>query len=310
MKFNRSYYVQDYRFQGLREVILNDPFRWHGMVGIDTEAVASGQGIPNCITGDGKDRLYAASAFQKTGAVRDRYKRWTYDAIGAYIAKGLAQNRIDAAGKLIELYGKRVAIQEAYAIFRRHDKHPSHRIVRTEYSDGSIECREYKFKIKFYRDGNYKSGTYVPSEREIVAPYPLNYPKLLVRNEILYIVETEAECEVLTTFDFLTTSASDRDKTTLDWARFVRKREVVLLPARDKAGYEFATRVAESLRRVGCTIKIVQLPGLRGGENIRHWIKRGGQPDKLWQVVKETPVWAGLLFSYQSVSAQPERQRQ
>ena len=313
MRFNRNYYVKDYLFQEVREVVKRDPFLWHSRVGIDTERIAGGQWTPSFITGEGDDCLRAAVSFQTTGGVWDHHKKCTYTAVNAYIAKGLAQNRVEAANMILELYGAVVVVKEARAIFRRPSIRmrfdlPEKMIVRTEYSDGSVECEEYKYKIKRYRDGNFKSGSYVPSGKEIVAPYPLNYPELLIRQETIYIVETEAECQALTTFDFLTTAARGGEISTLNWSQFIRKREVVLMPARDKAGYEFATRVADSLSRVGCTIKLVALPSIRHGENITHWIKRGGQQDVLWQIVKNTPVWNGLLFSYQSVSEQSERQ--
>ena len=294
----QNYYVKDHRFQAVREVVQRDPFLWHNPIGIDTERIAGGQWTPSFITGEGDDCLRAAVSFQTTGGVWDHHKKCTYTAVNAYIAKGLAQNRVEAANMILELYGVREIVKATHAIVCERNRPIRYKIVQLDYCDGSVEFQEHEIRITYYKDGNVKSRRFVPTGREIVAPYPWNYPEFLTHEEMLYIVETEAEREVLTAFNFLTTSARDGDQGTLDWSQFVRNREVVLIPASGKAGSKFATRVADSLLRSDCKIRIVKLPNLRDSENITHWIERGGQQDALLQIVENTPICAGILFAY------------
>ena len=75
------------------------------------------------------------------------------------------------------------------------------------------------------------------------------------------------------------------------WGQYVKNRHVIVIPDKDKPGAEYAQRVAFLLKRVDCTVKIVELPDLQAGEDVADWVNRGGTKDELLQIAEATPLF-------------------
>lgn len=132
-------------------------------------------------------------------------------------------------------------------------------------------------------------------------PEPRHLYKLpeLADAELVVVVEGEKCAEAARSLGFVATTnaggAQAAGKT--DW-RPLAGKEVWALPDNDKPGRKRNEWVASTLTPLGCTVKIIDLPGLPDGGDVVDWIDAHGdaaEPDSMREEIeamaKATPIW-------------------
>jgi DNA primase len=73
------------------------------------------------------------------------------------------------------------------------------------------------------------------------------------------------------------------------YARWLRRRTVIILPDNDVPGREHASRVAGELLGSAASVRVVSLPGLRPKADVSDWLAAGGTLEQLAQLTTATP---------------------
>jgi hypothetical protein len=109
----------------------------------------------------------------------------------------------------------------------------------------------------------------------------------------VYLAEGEKDTRNLAKAGFVaTTNPGGAGKWRKEFSEVLRGRKVAVLPDNDKAGREHAIQVATSLQGIAKLVKIVDLPGLPQHGDVSDWFAKGGTPQKLRTLVRETPIFA------------------
>jgi len=120
-----------------------------------------------------------------------------------------------------------------------------------------------------------------------------NLPEVLKRPEkMLFIPEGERDCDNLAKIGILaTTNSGGAGKWRAEYNRYLKGREapVVLLPDNDEIGFKHDQGVGKSVKGIIKSIKWLILPGLKKGGDVSDWLERGGDLEKLSELVKTCP---------------------
>lgn len=128
-----------------------------------------------------------------------------------------------------------------------------------------------------------------------VEPLPYRLPELLASMDDVFVVEGEKDAERLAALGLIATTnhqgAASTDRT---WPRFIeyfRGRNVVVIPDNDAGGRKHARRVAELLRPVASSVKVLELPGLGAKGDASDWLDAGGTAAELRALAEAAPLW-------------------
>jgi len=114
-------------------------------------------------------------------------------------------------------------------------------------------------------------------------------------DKLLFIVEGEKDCNNLGKIGILaTTNSGGAGKWKTEYNQYFKNREVVLLPDNDFVGFKHAQDVGSSLKGIAKSIKWLVLPKLKEGEDISNWLEKGGDLEKLFELVKASPDFSFL----------------
>lgn len=103
---------------------------------------------------------------------------------------------------------------------------------------------------------------------------------------IVFICEGEKKVEALRAWGQIATcNVGGAGKWKREYCSHLRSRRVVILPDNDGPGWEHAAKVAEMLKGIAESVKIVTLPGLADKGDIVDWIAAGGTLEKLNELV-------------------------
>jgi len=104
------------------------------------------------------------------------------------------------------------------------------------------------------------------------------------------IVEGEKDVENLRRMGFTaTTSPMGAGKWKASYNKYLKNKEVILIPDHDQPGYQHCQKIGQSLRGIAGNIKWLDLPDLEEKEDISDWIEKGNTKEKLLQLIKEAP---------------------
>lgn len=110
------------------------------------------------------------------------------------------------------------------------------------------------------------------------------------------ICEGEKDCDALAALGVIaTTNVTGAGKWREEYNEALRGRKVCILPDNDEPGRKHATQVAESLRPIAASVKVVQLPGLPEKGDVSDWLDAGGTVAKLRELVNGAPEFVGPL---------------
>ncbi len=123
-----------------------------------------------------------------------------------------------------------------------------------------------------------------------VNPVPYHLPEIIQSIEPVMIVEGEKDVESLRRMGFIaTTSPMGAGKWRESYNKYLKGKEVILIPDNDRPGYQHCQNIGQSLRGIAKKIKWLELPGLEEKEDISDWIDKGNTKEKLLQLIKEAP---------------------
>ncbi|HHT9107118.1 MAG TPA: CHC2 zinc finger domain-containing protein [Candidatus Wunengus sp. YC63] len=125
-------------------------------------------------------------------------------------------------------------------------------------------------------------------------PVLYNLPQV-AKSKCCSIAEGESKADLLTKWGFVATcfdSGANSPIKDKDIQILGSKEEMFIFPDNDKPGKEHAIKRANVLYGKGRRLKVVELPGLKEGEDIIDWAKiPGNDKAKLLEIIKNTPEW-------------------
>lgn len=110
----------------------------------------------------------------------------------------------------------------------------------------------------------------------------------------VFIVEGEKDADRLASLSpplVATTNAGGAGKWSDAFSYHLRGRAVVILPDNDDPGRKHAEDVAQSLRGIAASIRVVLLPNLAPKGDVSDWLVAGGTRDVLLALVAAAPEW-------------------
>jgi len=123
-----------------------------------------------------------------------------------------------------------------------------------------------------------------------VNPVPYHLPEIIQSIEPVMIVEGEKDVENLRSLGFTaTTSPMGAGKWRESYNKYLKGKEVILIPDHDQAGYQHCRKIGQSLWGVANKIKWLELPDLEEKEDVSDWIEKGNTKDKLLQLIEAAP---------------------
>jgi len=123
-----------------------------------------------------------------------------------------------------------------------------------------------------------------------VNPVPYHLPEIIQSIEPVMIVEGEKDVESLRKMGFVaTTSPMGAGKWRESYNKYLKNKEVILIPDHDQPGYQHCRNIGQSLWGIAKKIKWLELPGLNEKEDVSDWIEKGNTKEKLLQLIKEAP---------------------
>lgn len=131
---------------------------------------------------------------------------------------------------------------------------------------------------------------------DVKSKYPYHLPEVIAARDagmLILIAEGELCVDLIREkFDFpATTNSGGAGKWTNEHSKWFTGAHVAILPDFDEPGRKHAELIAESLKGVASSVKVISLPGLSEREDIADWIDRGGTREQLEQIIDSTPGW-------------------
>jgi len=123
-----------------------------------------------------------------------------------------------------------------------------------------------------------------------INPVPYQLPEIIGAIEPVLIVEGEKDVENLRSLGFTaTTSPMGAGKWRSSYNKYLKDKEVILIPDHDKAGCQHCRNIGQSLWGIAKKIKWLELPDLEEKEDISNWIEKGNTKEKLLQLIEGAP---------------------
>lgn len=202
---------------------------------------------------------------------------------------------------------------EVYRVIGRADapngSHPAGaRIAATyDYTDeaGQLLYQAVRMDPKDFRqrkpDGN--NGWVWNIKGVRLVPYRL--PELLKRaTETVFICEGEKDVHSLESLRLLATcNPMGAGKWRAEYSEALRGRSAVILPDNDKPGRAHSAAIATDLLRVGCEVRLVELPR---GKDASDWLGAGGTLEELQGLVGGQPALTNETLATWRAQSEPD----
>jgi hypothetical protein len=173
---------------------------------------------------------------------------------------------------------------------------PSRRTVATyDYRDerDNLLFQVVRYDPKDFKQRRPKAGGGWTSSVRGVKVVPYRLPDLVREpTGVVVVAEGEKDVDNLAQIGVLATcNAGGAGKWTAKHAEFLRGRHVVIVFDNDDAGRRHAEQVAQSLRSVAASVRLVELPGLPRQGDVSDWIQAGGTKVELDKLAEKAPEW-------------------
>jgi 5S rRNA maturation endonuclease (ribonuclease M5) len=123
-----------------------------------------------------------------------------------------------------------------------------------------------------------------------INPVLYRLPELIQSTNPVLIVEGEKDVENLMKWGLTaTTSPMGTGKWKASYNKYLKDKEVILMPDHDQPGYQHCQQIGQSLQGIAGKIKWLELPDLEEKEDISDWIEKDGTKEKLLQLIKQAP---------------------
>lgn len=111
-------------------------------------------------------------------------------------------------------------------------------------------------------------------------------------NQTIFIVEGEKCAETLRSLGLTATTNSGGAGKWNDCGKYFQKGiNIIVIPDNDEPGRKHGAEVATDLKRRGCNVKVLNLPGLQQKEDIYDWLKAGHSKEELLKIVEDMQEW-------------------
>tara|TARA_Y100000310_G_scaffold90553_1_gene87873 strand:- start:24 stop:2033 length:2010 start_codon:yes stop_codon:yes gene_type:complete len=193
--------------------------------------------------------------------------------------------------------------------------------------DGHILFQVVRYEPKTFKQRHKNGSGQWTWNMEDIRRVPYHLPEILEHTGTIYLVEGEKDADKLWEWgQVATTSPGGASSWKSEYANYFTGKQVVVIPDKDTAGYDYAREVARSLQNKASSIKCVILPG--AVKDTGDWIEAGGDIEALpsleqdiaklfefdepvYQQKGDTIVWAksiaGQSISFGSMSLRQER---
>ncbi len=130
---------------------------------------------------------------------------------------------------------------------------------------------------------------------ETVRPVLYRLPEVAAAVEsgrAIYIAEGEKDVDALVELGYAaTTNPMGAGKWRDHYSDALAGAEVVIFADNDEPGRAHANEVAASLTSRKCTVRVVQLPGIPEKGDVSDWLEKGGDLDRLEEIISKTRIW-------------------
>ena len=90
----------------------------------------------------------------------------------------------------------------------------------------------------------------------------------------------------------VTTNPEGAGKWRDEFSPFVTGKKILVIPDNDEPGRSHAESVAASVSRYAAFVKVVEIPGLEGKEDIYDFFEKGHKIEEIFALAKKAPRWA------------------
>jgi hypothetical protein len=180
----------------------------------------------------------------------------------------------------------------------------------TTLTKAEIFCfKWFALRQKIFGSGGRTGRTNLEGVRRV--PYRL--PELLEAlgsEKPIFIAEGEKDVDALRLLGIpATCNPQGAGKWRDEYSKHFQGAAAYVLPDNDQPGREHAEQVALSLKSVGTTVRVLDLPGLLDHGDVSDWLRGGGTAEKLYELAdKGKPSIAWLDMSKWDDEPIPERQ--
>jgi len=179
---------------------------------------------------------------------------------------------------------------------------PKYRKLKYSYHRNIVATYDYKdergkllFQVVRYKPKGFSQrrpdgkGEWIWNMKGI-NPIPYHLPEVIQAIEPVLIVEGEKDVDNLRGMGFTaTTSPMGAGKWKDSYNKFLKDKEVILIPDHDKPGKQHCRNIGKSLWGVVKKIQWLELPGLKEKEDVSDWIKKGNTKEMLLQLIEGAP---------------------
>ena len=123
---------------------------------------------------------------------------------------------------------------------------------------------------------------------------PFGLPQLLATEPGETVLVCEGERDVLRAREMgfaATCNPMGAGKWRPEFSEHLRGRNVVILPDNDEPGRKHGEDVARSVHGKAASAKVLELPGVGPGGDLREWAEAGGTTESLRKRIEATPEW-------------------
>ncbi len=158
---------------------------------------------------------------------------------------------------------------------------PTRIVARYDYRDeqGALLYQSVRLEPKSFRQRRQDAAGGWIWNLDGVRLVPYRLPELLAAEprQPVFVVEGEKDVERLAAIGVVaTTNAMGAGKWRAEYAEWLRDRHVVVVPDNDDTGRQHAAQVAESVRGLAASVRVLALPGLPDRGDASDWLDAGG----------------------------------
>jgi len=123
-----------------------------------------------------------------------------------------------------------------------------------------------------------------------------NLPEIIKKPEKpIFIPEGEKNCNDLGKIGLLsTTNSGGAGKWRAEFNRYLRGRDVILLPDNDEKGYRHSRDIGNNLKGIAKSIRWLILPKLKKGNDVSDWLEQGGNLEEIFELLKIAPEFSTI----------------
>jgi hypothetical protein len=163
-----------------------------------------------------------------------------------------------------------------------------------EQADGTPYLKVCKTKNKQFPQFHWNGSEWIKGKPK-GPKIPYRLPELYAApvTTTVYFCEGEKDADALHALGLLGTTCSEgapngwRD----ELVRWFKDRPVVVLPDNDDPGRRLARKVAKAIFGIAASVKIVELPDLKQGQDVSDYLARDRTGVKFIKLCKEAPLW-------------------